>query len=129
MINYKITKKTGPIGWGYTYWLESMYTISYGEKIIAALLYKCKAIRSTCLTWRFGRMKPAKGLATGYCLRNERCYLHKKVAFFQQNIKLFLIDSLYEIPIMKICFFMVIPLKLLLWTGIILEFKRGVLHV
>ena len=123
-----------------SYWLESMYTISDGEKIIAALLYKCKTIRSTCLTWGFGRMEPAKGLATGvyeagillfksYCLRNEQCYLHKKVAFFQQNIKLFLIDSLYEIPIMKICFFIVIQLKLLLWTGPILEFKRSALHV
>ena len=52
----------------------------------------------------------------------------RKSGFFEQKIKLFFIDSHHGIPIINICFFMVTLLEILLWTGPILEFKRGFLH-
>ena len=81
-ISRKLPIKKQPVVRGYVYY-EYVYYERWVKEIVAALLYKYKEIRCTCLAWRFGRMELDKGLSTAvdepgilffkiYSFRNER---------------------------------------------------------
>ena len=85
-------------------------------------------------------MEPSKGLSTGVdeagillfniqYLIIEGYYLHAKVDFLYKTLNFFLLIPIMASPSLIYAFSMVSLLEILLWTGHILEFKRGFLHL